>query len=129
MNHIQKIPDDSHKKCIRAIHILKNKLGLSDKNYRALLQESFHKQSSKDLTPKQQSQLIALLNSQYLSTQQANQSNYKQHNYILFLAKDKIIDLFAYCSKIVNRSISHLQELTKQEASNIINSLKRYHRE
>lgn len=111
---------------IRTIHILKNKLGLSEETYRAILQESFNKSSSKDLSPKKQSQLIAILNSQIISTQQANSSSYKQQNYILFLAKDKVSNLTAFCSKIINRSISNVQELTKQEAIKIINALQRY---
>jgi len=112
-------------KNIQTIHILKNKLGLSDDIYRAILHENFKTVSSKDLTLKQQSQLISLL-SQELNHSLKGDSSYRQHNYILFLSKDIISDLSAFCSKILNRSINQIQELSKSEAIKIINTLKRY---
>ncbi len=113
---------------IRTIHILKNKLGLSDDEYRAMLFQNYKKSSSKDLTEKQQSQLIYILNSQVISTQQANHSSYKQQNYIVFLAKGNVDDLTAFCSKILKRSITSINQLTKSEAIKIIDTLKRYHK-
>lgn len=113
---------------IQSIHILKNKLGLSDEIYRALLQENFNKNSSKDLSLDQQSQLINFLNSQIISTKKPNACSYKQINYIQFLSKNTINDLSAFCSKIVNRSIIQIQELSKSEAIKVINALQRYHK-
>ncbi len=113
---------------IKAIHTLKNKLGLSEEIYRTMLFETFQKSSSKDLSDKQQSQLIAMLNSQIISTRQANSSTYKQLNYISFLSKGKIRNLTSYCSKIIGKSINSIDELTKNEAKKVIDSLLRYHR-
>ena len=115
-------------KNLATIHILKNKLALSEENYRALLLGNYNVTSSKELPTSQQIQLIALLNSQLISQQKTNSSSYKQQGYILFLSKNKITDLPAYCSKIVKRSIANIKELSKSEAISVINSLQRYYK-
>lgn len=115
-------------KNLATIHILKNKLGLSEETYRALLQESYQVNSSKDLSLIQQKELITLLNNQFISQYRANQSSYKQQNYIFFLSKDTVTNLSAYCSKIIKRSINSVKDLSKEEAITIINSLQRYQR-
>lgn len=46
---------------IKYIHILKSKLNLKDKNYRALLESKFNKKTSKDLSSKQAEVLIKIL--------------------------------------------------------------------
>ncbi|MGL4389085.1 MAG: hypothetical protein ACRCTJ_06815, partial [Brevinema sp.] len=51
-----------------------------------------------------------------------------QIRYIKKLSKDHISNLLAYCSKILNRSITNINYLSKQDGIKIINSLQRYHR-
>lgn len=113
---------------IQQIHILKNKLTLSDEIYRAMLSDNYGVNSSKDLNLSQQKELIHFLNNKISSFQQRNRLSVKQENYILFLSKDTISNLPAFCSKIVKRTIYKIQELKKQEAVTVINSLKRYHK-
>ncbi|MGL4393622.1 MAG: phage protein GemA/Gp16 family protein [Brevinema sp.] len=115
-------------KNLAIIHILKNKLALSDDTYRAMLFANYAVSSSKDLHLSQQRELILLLNNQLQQESKSNAISEKQIHYILKLSKDHISNLLAYCSKILNRSITNLNYLSKQDGITIINSLQRYHR-
>ena len=141
-----------YNKNIKYIHILKNKLcakfGLSDETYRALLQDNYSVNSSKDLSLIQQKELkdmmsavsirtgrakvsISLLNHQVFSIKRKNALSLKQENFIIFLSqgrplgKNTVTDVLAFCSKIIKKKISTLQDLSKQEAITIINALQR----
>ena len=119
-------------KNIKYIHILKNKLcakfGLSDETYRALLQDNYSVNSSKDLSLIQQKELkdmmsavsirtgrakvsISLLNHQVFSIKRKNTLSLKQENFIIFLSqgrpleKNTITDVFAFCSKIIKKKL------------------------
>lgn len=115
-------------KNLAQIHILKNKLALSDDTYRAMLFSNYKVSSSKDLSLFQQKELISLLYYQLNSQEDKNRISDKQINFILKLSKDKISDILAYCSKILNRSITNLNYLSKQDGITLINSLQRYHK-
>ncbi|MGL4388302.1 MAG: phage protein GemA/Gp16 family protein [Brevinema sp.] len=115
-------------KNIATIHILKNKLNLSDETYRTMLFENYSVSSSKDLQLSQQKELILLLNHQLRKETEGNGISEKQINYILMLSRDNIVNLLSYCSKILNRSVTSLNYLSKKDGITIINSLQRYHR-
>ena len=121
-------------KNLATIHILKNKLALSDETYRALLQDNYSVKSSKYLSLIQQKELISLLNHQVFSMKRKNALSLKQENFIIFLSqgrplgKNTVTDVLAFCSKIIKKKISTLQDLSKQEAITIINALQRYNK-
>lgn len=121
-----------NRKQLSLIHILKNQLNLDENTYRSKLWETFEVNSSKDLSPAQACDLIDWLKRQ-LPAQQAYDYNNNflsnaQRQYILDLSQNRITDLKAFCSKIVNRNIDNIGTLTKKEAISVINALKRYHR-
>ena len=49
------------KKAIKYIHVLKSQAGISDENYRTILNARFNKESSKELNEAQASVLIKIL--------------------------------------------------------------------
>lgn len=120
------------KKQLALIHILKNQLNLNENTYRSILWETFEVNSAKDLSTAQASDFIDWLKKQ-LPTQQAYDSHNNflsnaQPQYILDLSRNNVTNLKAFCSKIVYRNIDNINMITKKEAINIINALKRYHR-
>lgn len=119
---------EHHSKNIATIHILKNKLALSEDTYRAMLLINYRVSSSKNLLPSQQQGLISFLYTQLNQHEDKNKISDKQINYIFLLSKDHISNIIAYFSKMLNRSITTLQQLSKQEGIIVINSLQRYHR-
>lgn len=120
------------KKQLALIHILKNQLNLDENTYRSMLWEAFKVNSSKDLSPAQASDLIDWLKKQLPPQQVYHYNNHflsrAQRQYILDLSQNRITNLKAFCSKIVHRNIENIDTLSKKEAINIINALKRYHR-
>jgi len=68
----------------------------------------------------------SLLNHQVFSMKRKNALSLKQENFIIFLSKNTVTDIFAFCSKIIKKNIRTLQDLSKQEAITIINALQRY---
>lgn len=121
-----------NRKQLSLIHILKNKLNLDEETYRFMLWKTFEVNSSKDLSPAQACDLIDWLKKQ-LPPQQAYDSHnnflsHAQRQYILDLSRNNVTNLKAFCSKIVHRNIENIDTLSKKEAINIINALKRYHR-
>jgi len=114
-------------KNLARIHILKSQLGLSDEVYRNMLHSNYKVSSSKDLTLIQQNKLIILLTQQLPKTSNPNKLSSAQYSAIMVLSKKApIYSLTSFISKIVSRTITNINYLTKKEASSVINALRRY---
>lgn len=107
------------------IHILKNKMNMPDDDYRAMLHKAYGVNSSKDLTSLQRKELITIMEKM---THDPFKASPLQIQYIKNLANGYVNHLLSFAGKIINREINNINNLSKQEASKVIDALKRYHR-
>ena len=110
---------------IAHIHIWKNRLGLSDPDYRAVL-SSFGVTSSKDLPA---TKFSAVKTAFYRLINDADLASEAQLKCIRTLADGHVSNLAGFCSKIAGRNIKDAGVLARSEARKVIEALKRYHRE
>jgi len=111
------------RKAYAKIHILLKQKGIDDDMYREILISNFGVNSSKNLNYYQFVKLLNILEGKFNS----NLISRKQKDYInRLLAKMNINNKEKYISRIINRQIGSIEELTKREAAIVINALLRY---
>jgi hypothetical protein len=111
------------RKAYAKIHISLKQKGIDDDMYREILISNFGVNSSKNLNYYQFIKLLNILEGKFNS----NLISRKQKDYInRLLAKMNINNKEKYISRIINRQIGSIEELTKREAAIVINALLRY---
>lgn len=122
------------RKELAIIHILKKELNLTDDDYRTLLWNNYRVESSKSLTTPQYKDLVATLRGMQSGStlsptipNNPQQITTPQKSYITSLAKiGNIRNIPAFITKVIDRPIATLDDLTKKEASRVITILRSY---
>lgn len=114
----------------KLIHAIVNRIPLTDEQYRYFLNKKFGASSSKELNEKGTKMLIEELKAMLPKT--ANALTEKQLKTIYYLIKNtpEVRDWKAFVSSqnVLNKKVYSVEELSKDEASRVINAFKRYHR-
>ncbi len=108
------------------IHIKIKECGLTEEQYRNMLEKEFYVTTSKELSDFEISQLLTILYKMSKLKKQNDKISNQQKNYIKsLLLKSKINNLIGFCNTLFKRKIESLDNLTTKEASKLIVILKK----
>jgi phage gp16-like protein len=111
------------KKAIKYIHVLKSQAGISDENYRTILNARFNKESSKELTEAQASVLIKILKG-LVAEDKGTGKQVAKFNILFKRVFGDNKDKKEFIKEQTGRNVS-IYSLTKKEYNNLITALQK----
>lgn len=111
------------KKAIKYIHVLKSQAGISDENYRTILNARFNKESSKELTEAQASVLIKILKG-LVAEDKGTGKQVAKFNILFKRVFGDNKDKKEFIKEQTGRNVS-IYSLTKKEYNNLITALEK----
>lgn len=111
------------KKAIKYIHVLKSQAGISDENYRTILNARFNKESSKELTEAQASVLIKILK-ELVAEDKGTGKQVAKFNILFKRVFGDNKDKKEFIKEQTGRNVS-IYSLTKKEYNNLITALQK----
>ena len=111
------------KKAIKYIHVLKSQAGISDENYRTILNARFNKESSKELNEAQASVLIKILKG-LVAEDKGTGKQVAKFNILFKRVFGDNKDKKEFIKEQTGRNVS-IYSLTKKEYNNLITALQK----